>query len=86
MAWRVIVRLSNTSDTGSVVRNAAASTLRNIGLTNTATGTWESASCSESTAAQELAHLLMLLANPGQVTNADPNVTMKHVWIYIDKA
>jgi hypothetical protein len=83
--WRVIVRISYTSDTGSVLRNHVVQFFNALGLHNTATGTFESAAVPRNQAATQLANVLNAVADPLQVPNSDPQVTLKHLWVYIDR-
>lgn len=82
MAWRVILRIGLTSDTGSVLRNSLVeTTLLSLGLTNTATGTWEAPAVTPTAAAVALTQILNGLAAPPR----PPGVSLKHLWIYIDE-
>lgn len=82
MAWRVIVRFSLNSDQGSVVRNTIAGILNANGITNTATGTWESAALADVQAANTLAQITtQLAASP----TLNPGAHLDHLWIYVDR-
>lgn len=86
MAWRVIVRVSFFSDTGSRLRNDHMEPLMAaMGLRNTATGTWESPSIAEHVAAQQMTQLLQLFANPPGARGVDPRAALKHLWVYVDR-
>jgi len=62
--WRVIVRLSCTSDNPSRLRNHVAALLTAMGLQNTATGTWESQAVPLGETANRLCQVLQALADP----------------------
>jgi hypothetical protein len=80
MLYRIIVRVSYTSDIGSAVRNALIPLWQAAGLVNTDTGTWQSPATELSVAAASLSSILTELG-----TLDDPTGTfLKHVWIYID--
>ena len=84
MAWRVIVRLGLTQDTGSIVRNGAlVPELQAMGLHNTATGTWEASFTTEALAAARLSNVLAVVARPAAIKGADPAVRLKHLWVYL---
>ncbi len=83
--WRVIVRISYTQDTGSVLRNNVVQFFGTLGLTNTATGTFESAAVPRDKAAAELSKVLNAVANPLQFAGIDPQASLKHLWVYIDR-
>src|SRR5262245_2437011 len=53
--WRVILRISYTSDVGSGLRNNIVPMLQDLGLQHTATGTFESAGVDRARAANHLA-------------------------------
>lgn len=81
MLYRVIVRVSLTSDAGSTVRNSLAPFMSAAGLQNTETGTWESEATELAQAAASLSEVLATLGAQG-----DPSgCLLKHVWIYIDR-
>jgi hypothetical protein len=84
--WRVIVRISYSRDTGSVLRNHVVQFFNTLGLQNTATGTFESLAVPRTQAATQLSNVLNAIANPQQVPNVDPQVALKHIWVYIDRA
>ena len=84
--WRVIVRVSYFRDTGSGLRNQHIVPFFNaLGLQNTATGTFESAAVDSIRAATQLSNVLQALANPQQFHDVDPQVALKHLWVYIDR-
>jgi len=86
MAWRVIVRLTYFKDKTSGLRNNhIAPLLTALGLHNSATGTWESAAVPEAQAATQLSQVLQALSNPQQFNDVDPQVALKHLWVYIDR-
>lgn len=62
--WRVIFRISYTSDVGSGLRNQIVPILQALGLQHTATGTFESAGVDRVRAAEHLAQVLRALADP----------------------
>ena len=87
MSWRVIIRFSLDGDHGSSVRNNGISPLlRRAGITRTDTGTWESRHANRTEAAEQLADVMSLLADPSQVQGASSNIELDHLWIYIDRS
>src|ERR1700677_2269303 len=79
--WRVIIRIGYFNDVGSQLRNHVVQFFNNMGLHNTATGTFESATVPRAQAAAQLANVLQAIANPQQVQNVDPICELKHLWI-----
>jgi hypothetical protein len=63
--WRVIVRISYYHDLQSRLRNHVAGLFAQMGLRNTNTGTWESPAVPLAQAANQLAQVLQVVANPG---------------------
>ncbi len=88
MQWRVIVRMSLTGDTGSGLRNTLSAMFDEAGVKNTGTGLWESAGVDAKTAAETMARLVRVLADPNSVpvASVDPSARLNHLWIYIDQA
>ena len=84
--WRVILRISYTSDVGSGLRNNIVPILQALGLQHTATGTFESAGVDRVRAANHLARVLQALANPQQFPEVHTQAVLKHLWVYIDRA
>src|SRR5437660_937533 len=84
--WRVIIRISYFHDYGSRLRNYIAMLLAAMGLQNTNTGTWESASVPIAQASGQLAQVLQAIANPQAVSGVDPQALLNHLWVYIDRA
>ena len=84
--WRVILRISYTSDLGSGLRNNIVPILQALGLQHTATGTFESAGVDRVRAANHLAQVLQALAEPQQFPEVHPQAVLKHLWVYIDRA
>ena len=84
--WRVIVRISYFHDIGSGLRSHVVQFFNNLGLHNTATGTFEAAAVDRHQAAAELSHVLDAIANPQQFNNVDAQAALKHLWVYIDRA
>jgi hypothetical protein len=84
--WRVIIRISYFHDHGSRLRNHVATLFAAMGLQNTNTGTWESASVPIAQATAQLAQVLQTIANPTSVAGADPQALLNHLWVYIDRA
>lgn len=84
--WRVIVRISFFHDTGSRLRNHLVPMFTAMGLQNTRTGTWESASVSLPQAATQMGLVLEAVADPQTtVPGVDPQAELNHFWIYIDR-
>jgi hypothetical protein len=65
---------------------AWCSSFTNMGLQNTATGTFESAAVPRAQAAAQLANVLQAIANPQQFPDVDRICELKHLWMYIDRA
>lgn len=85
--WRVVVRISYFHDTASRLRNNHLVPFFNaLGLTNTATGTFESASVDQVQAATQLSQVLSAVANPQQFNDVDVQAALNHLWVYIDRA
>ena len=84
--WRVILRISYTSDVGSGLRNNVVQILEALGLQHTATGTFESAAVDRVHAANHLAKILQTIANPQQFPEVQAQAVLKHLWVYIDRA
>lgn len=70
--WRVILRISYTSDFGSGLRNNVVPILQALGLHHTATGTFESAAVDRVQAAIHLSQVLQAIADPQQFPEAHP--------------
>ena len=83
--WRVILRISYTSDIGSGLRNRIVPIFQALGLQHTATGTFESPAVGRSQAATHLSQVLQALANPQQFPEVHANAVLKHLWVYIDR-
>jgi hypothetical protein len=83
--WRVILRISYTSDMGSGLRNNIVPMLQALGLQHTATWTFESAGVDRVHAADQLAQILRALANPQQFPEVNAQAVLKHLWVYIDR-
>ncbi len=84
--WRVIVRLSYTSDTSSYLRNTIEPMLTGCGLHSTGTGTWESNAVPANIAANQLGQVLQQAADPSTINNVNPDAHLNHLWIYVDRA
>jgi hypothetical protein len=84
--WRVIIRIGYFNDVGSRLRNRVVQFFTNMGLQNTATGTFESTAVPRAQAAAQLASVLQAIANPQQFPDVDPMCELKHLWMYIDRA
>jgi hypothetical protein len=84
--WRVIIRVSYFHDHQSRLRNHIATFFTAMGLHNTNTGTWESASVSLAQASAQLSQILQALANPQAIAGVDPQAALNHLWVYIDRA
>ncbi len=84
--WRVIVRISSTSDVGSGLRNNVVPIVQALGLQHTATGTFESAGVDRARAANHLVQVLQALVDPWQFPEAHAQAVLKHFWVYIDRA
>ena len=82
--WRGIIRISYFHDHQSRLRNYIDTLF--VGLHNTNTGTWESASVPIAQASAQLAQVLQAIANPQAVPGVDPQALLKHLWVYIDRA
>lgn len=83
--WRVIVRISFFHDRGSRLRNFLAPMFAEMGLQNTHTGTWESASVGLAQAAAQMNLVLEAVADPQAVAGVDPQTELNHLWVYIDR-
>src|SRR5947209_15115666 len=84
--WRVIVRISFFHDCGSRLRNHLAPMFAAMGLQNTHTGTWESATVGLAQAAAQMNLVLQAVANPQAVPGVDPQAALNHPWVSIDRA
>ena len=83
--WRVILRISYTSDLGSGLRNNVVPILQALGLQHTATGTFESPAVNRVRAANHLSQVLQAIANPRQFPDIHSQAFLKHLWVYIDR-
>jgi len=83
--WRVILRISYTSDVGSGLRNNVVPLFQALGLQHTATGTFESPAVDRTQAANYLARVLQAVANPQQFPQVHAQALLKHLWVYIDQ-
>jgi hypothetical protein len=83
--WRVILRISYTSDFGSALRNNVVPILQALGLQHTATGTFESPAVDRAEAANHLSQVLQAIANPQQFPEVHAQAVLKHLWVYIDR-
>jgi hypothetical protein len=83
--WRVILRISYTSDLGSGLRNNIVPILQSLGLHHTATGTFESRAVDGVQAAEHLSRVLDAIANPQQFPEVHAQAVLKHLWVYIDR-
>lgn len=84
--WRVIIRWSFNSDTGSAMRNNLRDLLAECGITNSSTtGTWECHATSAVEAAQRMAEMLRRLTTPSIVDTVSKEFTLDHLWVYIDR-
>jgi hypothetical protein len=83
--WRVILRISYTSDIGSGLRNNVVPIFQALGLHHTATGTFESSAVDRVQAATYLSQVLQAIANPQQFPEAHAQAVLKHLWVYIDR-
>ena len=85
--WCVVVRISYFHDAGSGLRNHhVVPFFQDLGLYNTATGTFESPAVDQIQAANTLSQVLQAIANPQQFNDVDAEAALKHLWVYIDKA
>lgn len=83
--WRVILRISYTSDLGSGLRNNIVPIFQGLGLQHTATGTFESAAVDRAHAATHLSQILQAVANLQQFPEVHAQAVLKHLWVYIDR-
>lgn len=83
--WRVIIRISFFHDTGSRLRNYLVPMFNAMGLQNTHTGTWESATVGLAQAAAQMNQVLQAVANPQAIPGVDPQAALNHLWVYIDR-
>ena len=84
--WRVILRISYTSDIGSGLRNHhVVPIFTALGLQHTATGTFESPAVDRRQAAQHLSQVLQAVADPQQFGDVHAQAALKHLWVYIDR-
>jgi hypothetical protein len=84
--WRVIIRIGYFNDVGSRLRTRVVQFFNNMGLQNTATGTFESAAVDRAQAAAQLAQVLQAIANPQQFPEVNAICELKHLWMYLDRA
>lgn len=84
--WRVIIRISYFHDRQSRLRNHIAALFTAMGLQNTNTGTWESATVPLAQAAAQLSDVLQAVANPQNIPSVDAQAALNHLWVYIDRA
>jgi hypothetical protein len=84
--WRVIIRIGYFNDVGSRLRSRVVQFFNNMGLQNTATGTFESRAVPRAQASVQLISLLQAIANPQQFPEVDGICELKHLWMYIDRA
>jgi hypothetical protein len=84
--WRVIIRIGYFNDVASRLRSRIVQFFNNMGLHNTATGTFESASVDRAQAAVQLGQVLQAIANPQQFPEVNAMCELKHLWMYIDRA
>lgn len=84
--WRVILRISYTSDINSGLRNAVVPIFQALGLQHTATGTFESPAVNRAQAANHLSQVLQAVADPQQFPQVHAQAVLKHLWVYIDRA
>jgi hypothetical protein len=83
--WRVILRISYTSDLGSGLRNNVVPIFQALGLHHTATGTFESPAVDRAQAAKYLSQVLQAVADPQQFPEVHAQTLLKHLWVYIDR-
>ena len=84
--WRVILRISYTSDIGSGLRNNVVPIFQALGLNHTATGTFESPALDRVQAAHHLSQVLHAVANPQPLfPDVHAQAALKHLWVYIDR-
>jgi hypothetical protein len=83
--WRVVLRISYTSDFGSGLRNNVVPIFQALGLQHTATGTFESPAVDRTRAANHLSQVLQAIANPQQFPEVHAETVLKHLWVYIDR-
>jgi hypothetical protein len=86
LMWRVIVLISYFADHQSRLRSHVTTFLAALGLRNTSTGTWESAAVPAVQAATELSRVLQAVANPQALPGVRLHTTLRHMWIYLDRA
>lgn len=89
MDWRVIIRWSFDGDNAAAtaMRNELSQVLKECGIQNTSTATWESPAASPQRAAVKLAEVLDKLASPEKVSGTrGRSFQLDHIWIYIDRA
>jgi hypothetical protein len=84
--WRVIIRIGYFNDVGSRLRSRVVQFFNNMGLQNTATGTFESPAVPRAQAAAQLTQVLQAIANPQQYPEVNTICELKHLWMYIDQA
>lgn len=83
--WRVILRISYTSDINSGLRNVVVPMFQALGLQHTATGTFESPAVDRDQAANQLSLVLQAVADPQQFPQVHAQAVLKHLWVYIDR-
>ena len=77
----VIVRMSLDRDTRGVVRNTVALMLNECGVGNSGTGEWRG--YVHTAGDFQISNVVDVLLNLHQIPNADRDVKLDHVWIYI---
>lgn len=81
---QVILRFSLDNDTGSMVWKAVQAVLVPAGFAKAAqTNTWKAPQMTHAVS-QAIGNTLDLLQNPTHVPGANPNVTLDHVWLYVE--
>ena len=83
--WRVVLRISYTSDIGSGLRNNVVPIFQALGLHHTATGTFESPAVDRAQAANYLSQVLQAVADPPHFPEVHAQALLKHLWVYIDR-
>jgi hypothetical protein len=83
--WRVILRISYTSDINSGLRNTVVPIFQALGLQHTATGTFESPAVGRAQAVNHLSQVLQAVADPQQFPQVHAQAVLKHLWVYIDR-
>jgi hypothetical protein len=80
--WRIFIRCSFNNDDNSAMENYLERLFDGYGITSSSAGMWECPATNAVHAAQVMAEMLRVLADPSQVSGVSPHLALDHVWIY----